>query len=79
MQSVSAGLTAACAAAGQEPVAWLEVSWDGTGSLGAARGGAGWTNETPYLISHAGTLRLNAPSQELVAPGDVGQLAHGAG
>lgn len=75
MQSVSAGLIAASAAAGQRPVAYVEVDWAGGASLGAARAGAGWTDETAYLISHRGSLNLNAPGNDLVPPGEVGQLS----
>ena len=73
MQSVSVGFTAACSAVGRKPATALEVSWDGTGDITAARGAAGWTNETAYLAAHRGDLKLSAPGDELIPPGSTGK------
>lgn len=75
MQTASAGLIAASAAQGQRPVAYVEFDWAGGAGLFLARAGTGWTNETPYLISHSGDLAFAAPGDELVPPGEVGSLA----
>lgn len=72
MQTVSAGFTAASQAAGQKPITYVEVSWDGTGSIAGARGSSGWTDETDYLVSHTGTLRINPPGEQLIPAGSVG-------
>lgn len=72
MQTVSAGFTTATQAAGQRPITYVEVSWDETGDIADGRGAAGWTNETTYLVSHTGTLRINPPGEQLIPAGSVG-------
>lgn len=74
MQSVSPAFTAACQSAAQQPVSYLEISWDGLGQPGDGRGGAHWWDETAQLVEHSGTLRLEPPGEKLVAAGDVGRM-----
>ncbi len=62
MQSVSSGFTAATQATVREPVAKIEISWDGST----------WTDESDRLAFHAGTLQINTPGESLIPPGDVG-------
>jgi hypothetical protein len=61
MQSVSSQFISSCGGVVRKPVAKVEVCWDGVH----------WTDESDYLISHTGTLRLNAPGADLIQPGDV--------
>lgn len=75
MQAVSPTLTAACSALGQRPCFYAEFSWDDSGNIALGRGGAGWTNESSYLIRHTGGLRINPPGERLVPAGDVGRAS----
>jgi hypothetical protein len=72
MQSVSAEFTTATNDIARRVVACLEVSWDGTGLIGAARSAAGWTDETTYMVEHRGSMKINPPGDDLVAAGEVG-------
>lgn len=76
MQTVSAGFTAAAASTTQQLAYYLEVAWGGVGTVNVtdARGAVGWTNESAYLLSHSGEIRLNVPGEKLVAAGDIGRL-----
>ena len=62
MQAVSADFVAAVQAATRSVASVVEVAWDGNT----------WVDETSYLVSHTGTLRLAAPGDELIAAGEVG-------
>lgn len=72
MQSASAALIVACNAAGQRPIVYVEFSWARTGSILAARGGTGWTDETARLERDRAQLAINPPGERLVAAGQVG-------
>lgn len=72
MQSVSVGFTAASAANNQQPRSYLEIMWSGYPSGLTARGSAGWTNESAYLVRHRGTLRIEPPGENMVPAGSVG-------
>jgi hypothetical protein len=45
----------------RKPKTKFEVRWNGTD----------WVDETQYVVSHAGQMRINAPGDELVPPGDI--------
>lgn len=72
MQTVSAAMTTACRAAGQRPLFYVEFSWSRTGSIGAARGGTGWTDESAWLVSSNGQLAINPPGERLIPAGQIG-------
>ena len=63
MQTVSQGFTAACRAAVRMPAVKFEVRWDGSV----------WVDESANLESFEVRMKINAPSVELVPPGEVGQ------
>lgn len=63
MQTVRQGFTDACRAAVRTPAVRLEVRWDG----------ATWVDESVNLESFEVRMKINAPSVELVPPGEVGQ------
>jgi hypothetical protein len=62
MQSVSPELAAAVAETVRWPYCKLEVAWDGTN----------YVDESAYVLSADGKLRLNEPGDELVKPGEIG-------
>lgn len=72
MQTVSAELTAACSAYGQQPCVYVEFSWDRSGTILDARGAAGWTDETANLKGDSAQLSINPPGERLVPAGSVG-------
>lgn len=72
MQTVSAALVAACRASGQRPVFYVEFSWTRAGSIAAARGGTGWTDESAWLAGHNGQLAINPPGERLTPAGQIG-------
>jgi hypothetical protein len=43
----------------------LEIRWDG----------ANWADESAYLISHSGEMRIAAPGDDLVGPGDIARAS----
>ena len=62
MQTVSAAFTNATQAQIRRVTTKITIAWQ-----------AGvWTDESVHLRSHTGTLRIAAPGDELIAPGDVG-------
>jgi len=74
MQFASAFFIAACQATGNQPLTYLEISWDGMGSIAAARGSAHWTDETAYLVAHRGALKIEPPGENMVMAGDIANV-----
>jgi hypothetical protein len=62
MQAVSTDLAIAVRDVARRPVAVCEACWDG----------ANWVDESAYLVSHEGALRLAANGDEFIPAGDVG-------
>jgi len=74
MQTVSSEFAAAAASNTQQPISYLEISWNEDGDVTDARAAADWTDETAYMISHNGEISIEPPGENLVAAGDVGKL-----
>lgn len=76
MQAVSSAFATASLSATQKIVSYLEIAWNDavTVNVTDARGATGWTNETAYLKSHNGELRINPPGDDLVPSGETGKL-----
>lgn len=65
MQSVSANYTNAADALARNVAYKLEIKWDGSN----------WVDETAYLdLTFSGKLRIAAPADDLVPPGDIGSF-----
>lgn len=66
MQSVTTGFTDAVMADFRQPGYVLTIKWDGTN----------WVDETAYLeLDFSGSQAISANTDDLVAPGDVGELS----
>jgi hypothetical protein len=72
MQVVSPEFEAIAQGTGQRVITHVEISWDETGKLSDEYGASGWIDETQYLESHEGTMRIEPPGERLVAGGDIG-------
>lgn len=77
MQTVSANFTTAAGSNVQQPACYLEIWWgdDSAIDIQSARGSAGWTNETAYLVRANGEMRIEPPGENLIAAGDVNSLS----
>jgi hypothetical protein len=47
------------------PQSKLEIRWDGSN----------WTDESSFLIGHSGEMRIAAPGDDLVGPGDIARAS----
>lgn len=73
MQTVSAEFQNAVSSAGRRPVSLVEIDWDGSAAFSGALGSSTWSDETAYVMTHTGRMRINPPGERLVPAGQVNQ------
>jgi len=73
MQNVSADFQNAVRSPGRQPVSMVEIDWAGSAAFSGAMGSSTWSDETDYVLSHTGQMKINPPGERLVPAGQVSQ------